>query len=60
MGWEAGEQDLVFYADEGWIAGRDHIYVDDALVVTVKMFSRVGIDTNLENMKELVCTPGYI
>ena len=60
MGWAAGERNLVFYADDGKIVGRDHIWVQDALTVTVEMFRRVGLDTNLEETKALVCTPGYI
>ena len=49
MGWAAGECNLVFYADDGW--------VKNALTVTVAMFRRVVIETNLENTKALVCTP---
>ena len=52
MGWAAGECNLVFYADDGW--------VKNALTVTVAMFRRVVIETNLENTKALVCTPGCI
>ena len=57
MGWAAGERNLVFYADDGKIVGRDHIWVQDALTATVAMFSRVGLDTDLEETKALVCTP---
>ena len=60
MGWAAGEQNLVFYADEGRIAGRYHIWVQDDLMVTVAMLQRVGLETNLEKAKVMVCTPGYI
>ena len=38
MGWAAGERKLVFYADVGRIAGRDPIWVQDALLATVMMF----------------------
>ena len=38
MGWSAGERKLVFYADVGRIAGRDPIWVQDALLATVMMF----------------------
>ena len=37
MGWAAGEHNLVFYADDRRIARREHIWVQDALVVTVAM-----------------------
>ena len=60
MGWEAGESNLTFYADDGRIGGRDHIWVQDALMVSVAMFRRMGLETNLEKKKALVCTPRYI
>ena len=31
MGWVAGERNLVFYVDAGWISGRYHIQVQYAL-----------------------------
>ena len=38
MGWEGGESNIVFYADDRRIAGRDYEWVQDALIVTVAMF----------------------
>ena len=38
MVWAAGERNLVFYAYDGRIAGRDHEWVQDALTVTVAIF----------------------
>ena len=38
MGWAAGERNLIFYADDKRIGGRDHIWVQDALTVSVAMF----------------------
>ena len=60
MGWATGERNLVLYLDARKILGRDHIWVQDALTATVEMFSRVGLYTELEETKALVCTPGYI
>ena len=54
MGWEAGERNLVLYADVGRIVGRDHIWVQDAPTMTVAMLRRVGLYTNLKNTKSLV------
>ena len=59
-GWAAGERNLIFYAENGRIGGRDHIWVQDALPVSVDMFQQMGLDTKLEKNKALVCTPGYI
>ena len=47
MGWSTGEQNRVFYTDDRQITGRDHIWVQDTLTVTVEMFRRVGLETNL-------------
>ena len=60
MGWASGERNLVFYADDGRIVGRDHIWVQDSLTMTVGVFMRVDIETNLEKNKAMVCNPGYI
>ena len=60
MGWEEGARNLVFNADEGRIAGRDHKWVQVALTVTVVMFQRMGLEMNLEKTKAIVCTPGFI
>ena len=46
MGWATGERNLVLYLDASKILGRDHIWVQDALRVTVEMFRKVGLDTN--------------
>ena len=35
LGWAVGERNLVFYADDGWIMGRDPDWVQNALAVTV-------------------------
>ena len=41
MGWAAGEMNVILYADNGRIAGRDNEWVQDAILVTVKMFCRM-------------------
>ena len=38
---------MVLYADDVKIAGRDHMWVQDALMVMVVMFNTVGLETNL-------------
>ena len=46
MGWAAGECNLIFYADDRKIGGRDHIWVQYALTVSVAMLRRLGLETN--------------
>ena len=60
LGWAVGERNMIFYADDNRISRRDHDWVQDALVVTVTMFRRVGLDTNLENTNYMVCVPCFI
>ena len=51
---------MIFYADDGMIGGRDHIWVHNALMVSVAMFRQMVLVNNLYKTKALVCTPGYI
>ena len=54
----AGEINIVFYADDRRIAGRDHEWVQDALIVTVALFRRMGPETNLEKRRQWCVRPG--
>ena len=60
MGWAAGKRNLILYADKERFGGRDQIWIQDALMVSVAVFRRMGLETNLEKNKALVCTLGYI
>ena len=60
LGWAAGERNLIFYANDGRIAGRDHVWVQDALSFMVTMFQRMGLEKNIENTETMVCTLGFI
>ena len=56
----AWEHNIWFYADDGRKEGRDPIWVQAALTTMVRMFERVGLQTNLYNTKAVICTPGFI
>ena len=58
MGWDVGARNLVFNADDGRIAGRDHEWVKDAMTVRVAMFRQMGLETNLGKTRRW-CTPPY-
>ena len=60
FGWSEGEHNICFYADDGRIAGRYPIWVQTALTTILRMFERVGLQTNLNKTKAMVCTPGFI
>ena len=58
--WAEGEHNIVFYLDDGRIAGHKPIWVQTTLTSVVRMFKRVGMQTNLGNTKSMVWTPGFI
>ena len=58
--WEAGERNLVFNANDGRIAGWDQKWVLDAMMVTVAISRRMGLENNLKNIRFVVCTPVFI
>ena len=56
----AGEHNIVSYADDGCIASRESFWVQMTLPVVVRMFKRVGLQTNLGNTKSMACNPDFI
>ena len=50
---------MFFYADDNRIAGWEHKWVQDELTVTVAIFRRMGLGSNIKKIKEMVCTPGF-
>ena len=60
MVWSAGDINIMLYLDGSRISWRDHEWVQDALMLMVAMFHRMGLGANLENTKAMVCTPGFV
>ena len=60
MGWAAGDQDIMFYADYGRFIGRNPIWVQGTLPTLVRMFGWVGLCTKLGKTKSMTCTPRLI
>ena len=60
MGWAAGDQDIIFYADYGRFIGRNPIWVQGTLPTLVRMFGWVGLCTKLGKTKSMTCTPRLI
>ena len=54
------ERNVIFYVNNGRIAGQDHKWFQDSLSVMVAMFRRMGLEINLEKYKTMVFMPGYI
>ena len=55
MGWEAGVRNLVFYADNGRRAGQGSRVVARRPEHNGRNFRRIGLDTNLDKTKAMVC-----
>ena len=59
-GWTAGERNLIFYSDNDRIAGRCHVWVQDAIPATVEFFCRIGLKKNPGNTitkgEYIICT----
>ena len=60
MGYAAVEKNSFYFVDDKRIVGRDHEWIHDALVVMVYILFRMGLESNLEKTKEMVCTPRFI
>ena len=60
MGWAVGEHKIVFYADNGRIKGRNHIWVQTKLTEVLQIFDRVGLLTNIGKIKTMVRTLGFV
>ena len=58
--WAVSEHNIVLYVDDGCIVGSNPIWVNMTLTEVVRMFNRVVLLTNLDNTKEIMCTPGFI
>ena len=60
LGWSVGEHNIFFCADDGRIVGPDPFWVQTTLMAMVRMFKKVGLQTNLGKTKSMVCIPGFI
>jgi len=51
---------VAFYADDGVIAARNHQWLQNALNVLVTLFRKVGLETNVDKTKIMICHPIFI
>ena len=58
--WLVGEHNICFYTDDGQISGRFTIWVQTSLKTMVRIFYKVGLQTNLNKTKAVICTTGLI
>ena len=55
-----GELFAIFYVDDGYIASNNAEFLQEALNILVKTFTRVGLAMNTKKTQAMVCTPGKI
>ena len=60
VGFNVTARAALFYADDGYLASPDKKWLQDAVEVLVELFSRVGLRTNTEKTKAMICLPGAI
>ncbi len=51
---------VVFYNDDGLIASRDPVWLQESFDILIGLFERIGLFTNASKTKVMVCTPGQI
>jgi hypothetical protein len=51
---------VVFYVDDGLIASRDPVWLQESFNVLIGLFERIGLFTNATKTKAMVCIPGWI
>ncbi len=51
---------VVFYVDDGLIASRDPVWLQESFNILVRLFERIGLFTNAVKTKVMVCIPGRI
>jgi hypothetical protein len=51
---------VAFYVDDGLIASRDPVWLQDSFDILIRLFERIGLFTNAAKTKAMVCIPGQI
>lgn len=54
------EHCMLFYADDGMIGSRDPKWLQESFDVLVELFKCMGLWTNVDKTKGMICTPGSL
>ncbi len=57
---EASREIVAFFVDNGLVGLREPVWLQGALNVLVKLFESIGLRTNPDKMKVMMCIPGTI
>jgi hypothetical protein len=60
IGNRVAEMLVAFYLDDGLIASRDPVWLQELFDILIGLFKWIGLFTNASNTKVMVCTPGRI
>ena len=50
----------IFYVNDGYIASKDAVFLQEALDILVEMFKCISVATNTKKTQTMVCMPGKI
>ncbi len=51
---------VAFYVDDGLIASRDPVWLQESFNILIGLFEGIGLFTNASKMKVMICIPGRI
>jgi hypothetical protein len=57
---EASRESVAFFVDDGLVGPRDPVWLQSALDVLVILFESIGLRTNPDKTKLMMCAPGNI
>ncbi len=57
---QVAEMLVAFYVDDGLIASRDPVWLQELFNILIGLFEQIGLFTNASKMKVMVCIPGQI
>jgi hypothetical protein len=60
LDYEVGEKCVLFYADHGLVGAMDKDWVQESFDTLINLFERVGLRTNTQKTKAMICTLGHI
>ncbi len=50
----------IFYVDDAYLASCNPVFLQRALNILVNLFTCIGLETNVQKMQTMICTPGRI
>jgi hypothetical protein len=51
---------IAFFVDDGLVESRDHVWLQSPMGILITLFKGIGLRTNPEKTKVIMCIPGNI